>query len=144
MEKYDAVLYVDQMINETDYRIHARKAPNGNFYSMDGRPYNSDDPKMYNAFSFGNIMRNALNNMGDGYSAEVTEFKKWVVVRVSHHDHMSGVSASKTFLVVFKDKGDGIVLSTHNKYRTISGADQALSYIRSACSSLRNLTQNRI
>ena len=82
--------------------------------------------------------------MNNGFSAEVVDFKKWVTVRVTHSNHITGKSASKTFLIVFKQKGDGIVLSTHNKYRTISGVDQAASYIRQVCNSLTNETNNKI
>ena len=61
-----------------------------------------------------------------------------VVVDVTYHHHISGRSASKTFLVVFdggpkgNDPGGGMVLSTANKWRTISGYSQAVSYIKSA------------
>ena len=83
--------------------------------------------------------------MGPGYSAEVSDFKKWVVVRATYHNFETSRSATKTFLIVFQaDNGDGIVLSTHNRYRTISGVDQASSYIRSACSTLKNSTQSKL
>jgi hypothetical protein len=146
-EKYDAILHVIPELNESvsasgDDRIHARRIPGinkGFTQYMD-----ADDPKMYSSFSFGNIVRQTLNNMGNGFSAKVTDFKKWVVVEIAHHNTITGKSASKTFLVVFKHKGDGMVLTTHNKYRSISGVDQALSYIKSAASILQNDTQNRI
>ena len=144
MKKYDAILCVDPMVNEADSRIHTRKAPNGQYYSMDGRPYDTDDPKMYDTFSFANTLRSTLNNIGQGFFAKVTEFKKWVTVEVGYHNHITGITASKTFLIVFKEKGDGIVLSTHNKYRTISGVSQAASYIQSASNSLQGYTQNRL
>jgi hypothetical protein len=144
MKKYDAILCVDPMINEADERVMARKSPNASFKSMSNRPYDVDDPRLYNQFSFGNTLKNSLSNMGNGYSAHITDFKKWVVVEVSHHNTITGLSASKTFLIVFKEKGDGMVLSTHNKYRSISGADQAISYIKASCNSLQNYTQNRL
>ena len=98
---------------------------------------------MYSAFSFGRLVQNSLNSIGDGFSAETTDFGKWVVVKVNHHNIITGRSASKTFLVVFQQKGDGIVLSTNNKWRTISGAEQAITYIRSASQSLKNSTSQR-
>jgi hypothetical protein len=82
--------------------------------------------------------------MGQGYSCQVVDFKKWVVVTVTHSNHVTGKSASKTFLVVFNPNKDGIVLTTHNRYRSISGVEQACSYIRSACTALQSETQNRI
>ena len=44
-------------------------------------------------------MLNDLNNWRKGYSAKVTDFGKWVVVEVTHHNVITGRSASKTFLV---------------------------------------------
>lgn len=142
MKKYDAILCVENPINETDNRLHARRTPGDNKGFT--QYLNADDPKLYQAYSFGSALRQTLSNIGYGFSCKVTDFKKWVVAEITHHNTITGRTSSKTFLIVFKDKGDGIVLSTHNKYRTISGVDQAASYIRSACSSLQNDTQNRI
>lgn len=144
MKQYDAILCIDPLINEADERIVARKAPSGQFRNTTGRPYDTDDPKLYDYFSFGNTLKNNLNSIGNGFSAKVTDFKKWVIAEVTYHNHVTGISASKTFLIVFKEKGNGVVLSTHNKYRTISGVDQAASYIKSACGSLQSYTQNRL
>jgi hypothetical protein len=130
------------MINESDERLYTRRIP-GDTKGFT-QYINADDPKLYQAYSFGNALRQNLSNIGYGFSCKVTDFKKWVVAEIIHHNTITGKTSSKTFLIVFKDKGDGIVLSTHNKYRTISGVDQAASYIRSACSSLQNDTQNRI
>jgi hypothetical protein len=139
-KKYDAILYIDNCsINENDSRSYSK----GKYMSTTIGPY-YDDPKLYNYFSFGNVVNRALNNMSDGYSCQVTDFKKWVVVTVSHSNVITGKSASKTFLIVFNPDKDGVILSTHNRYRTISGVDQAITYIRSACQSLSNETQNRI
>ena len=141
--KYDSILYIEEPILENE-RMSGSGALDASYRRMSGHPYNMDDPKMYNAFTFGRIVRNAINALGSGWSSEVSDFKKWVVVRVNYHNYETSRSASKTFLIVFQHKGDGIVLSTHNRYRTISGADQAVSYIRSACSQLQNSTQNKI
>lgn len=143
-KKYDAILVLQPAINEaaTDIRMHNKK-PNSRYGHFDGTT-DADDPRMYNSFTFGNAVRQYFSNMGNGYACQVTDFKKWVVVTVSYSNHITGKISSKTFLIVFQPDGDGIVLSTHNRYRTISGVDQACSYIRSACSALQSETQNRI
>ena len=144
MKKYDAILYIDSNINENgDERIITRKPMSGVTHGFT-KSYDYDDPKIYANTSYGATLQRNLGNMGDNFSCRVTDFKKWVVVEVEHNNYITGRSASKTFLIVFQHKGDGIVLSTHNKYRTVSGVDQAISYIRSACSSLQNATQSKI
>lgn len=145
MEKYDAILYLEEpCINEAivDTRLATRKVP-GDFGGV-SQYFNTDDPKMHTQYNFGNTLRNQLTSLSNGFSAEVVDFKKWVTVRVTHSNHLTGKSASKTFLIVFQQKGDGVVLSTHNKYRSISGVDQAASYIRNACNALTNETNNKI
>lgn len=138
---YDYILQYEPEINEHE-RVAANKIPSQT--KGFSQYWNTDDPKMYNAFTFGNAVRQALNNMGNGFSAEVTDFKKWVVVKANHHNTITGKTSSKTFLIVFQKKGDGMILSTHNRYRSISGVDQAISYIKSVINSLQNDTQNRI
>lgn len=143
--KYDAILYItpDNMISESsDKRMHSRKIPSQT--QGFSQYWDADDPKLYNAFTFGNAVSQYFNNMSGGYFCKVTDFKKWVVVEISKHDTITGKTSSKTFLIVFQEKGDGIVLSTHNRYRSISGVDQAISYIKSACSTLSSDTQNRV
>lgn len=140
--KYDAILCIDEMVCEDDSRLFARKQPSGVTKFFKGSA-DYDDPKLYNNFSFGQTLRSLLNNMGEGFSCKVTDFGKWVTAELTHHNHITGRSASKTFLIVFKYKGDGIVLSTHNRYRTISGVDQAASYIKSAASTLQGNTQSK-
>lgn len=146
MSKYDAILYVDPSIdiNEDDRRYTSPgKTPVGHdsYFNI---AYDWDDPKLYDKCSFGQTLKTALNNMGDGWSCDVTDFRKWVVVNMRHHNTITGRTSSKTYLVVFKHKGDGIVMSTHNRYRTISGAEQAISYIKSSASSLRDSNQTKI
>lgn len=138
-KKYDAILHITQAVNENDPRSYNK----GKYMSTTVGPF-ADDPKLYNYFSFGNAISRSLNGMGNGYSCQVTDFKKWVVVTVTHNNVITGRSSSKTFLVVFGPDKDGIILSTHNRYRSISGVDQAITYIRSACQSLSSDTQNRI
>lgn len=144
-KKYDAILHIEPNINEavSDPRtINKGKLPD--ITRGFSKYWDVNDPKMYNMFSFGNSIRQALNSMGSGFSCQVTDFKKWVVVVVTHSNTITGKSASKTFLIVFDLKKDGIVLSTHNRYRSISGVEQAISYIKNACSSLQSDTQNKI
>ena len=145
MMKYDSILYLENdWVNEAavDPRLFAKRIPgdDGGFTQY----FNADDPRMHTQYNFGNALRNQLTSLSNGFSAEVVDFKKWVTVRVTHSNHLTGKSASKTFLIVFQHKGDGIVLSTHNKYRSISGVDQAATYIRNACNALSNETSNKI
>ena len=144
-KKYDAILYVEPTVNEDtmDRRvINKGKVPSQT--KGFSQYYLADDPRMYNAFSFGNAVRQSLNSMGQGYSCQVIDFKKWVVVTVSYSSIITGKSSSKTFLIVFGQNKDGIVLSTHNRYRSISGVDQACSYIKSSCQALQSDVQNRV
>ena len=144
MKKYDAILYYEPIINEGAYddRSYGSKTIGDTRGFRVGRDW--DDPKLFANHAFGNMLRTSLDSMSSGFSNKITDFGKWVSVEVTYHDKITGRSASKTFLIVFKIKGDGIVLSTHNRYRTISGVDQAASYIRSACNSLPSSTSTKI
>lgn len=144
MKKYDAILYYDTINEDYDDRNYASMGSTVSQTKAFNVGLDYDDPKMYASYSFGNRLKSSLDSMNSNYSNKIVDFGKWVTVEVTHHDKISGRSASKTFLIVFKHKGDGIVLSTHNRYRTISGVDQAASYIRSACSSLQGSTQTKI
>lgn len=143
METFDAILYVEPDLINEDERYPTTKtidtSPHGNTQYV-----NWDDPKLWSSNAFGRIMRNELNNFGQGFSAEVTDFAKWVVVKVNYSDYITGRTNSKTFLVVFSNKDIGIVLSTANKWRSISGYSQAVSYIKSASQSLKNSAQQKI
>ena len=142
METYDAILYVEPSINEDDRfptKTGIDASPHGNTSYVYW-----DDPKLWANNAFGRLLRNELNNMGNGFSAEVTDFAKWVVVKVNHHDYITGRTSSKTFLVVFNNKDAGIVLSTANKWRSISGYSQAVSYIKAASQVLRNSSSQKI
>lgn len=150
--QYDTILIcnLDEFINEAmgDPRSQGHGLPSND------KPvkvhYWYDDPKLYAANAFGRMMASELNSWRSGYSAKVSDFGKWVVVEVTHHDHISGRSASKTFLVVFDggpkgtDKGGGMVLTTANKYRTISGYSQAVSYIKSVAGALESATSQKL
>lgn len=151
MSKYDAILVCnyEDMINEWDDRAYTSTAVDGTDYRRQ-TSWDWDDPKLYAQNAFGRLLQMDLNNWRTGYSARVTDFGKWVTVDVTHHNFLTGRSASKTFLVVFNggpkgnDKAGGIVLSTNNKWRSISGVSQASSYIKSACSALENSTSVKL
>lgn len=150
--KYDAVLIcnIDDFINESygDDRSYT----GANVGKMTGKDQYLwyDDPKLYASNAFGRMMLNDLNNWRRGYSAKVTDFGKWVIVDVTYHNVITGRSASKTFLVVFdggpkgNDPAGGIVLSTANKWRTISGYSQASSYIKAASGALESATTQKL
>ena len=153
--KYDAILIcnIDDIVNDInesygDERYYAGAGPGKDAGKVPYLWY--DDPRLYASNAFGQLMLNDLNNWRKGYSAKVTDFGKWVVVEVTHHNVITGRSASKTFLVVFDggpkgtDKGVGMVLSTANKWRTISGYSQASSYIKSASSALESTTSAKL
>ena len=131
-----------QNIYENDRRMATKSTDTSPRYFHGS--YDYDDPQMYNTYSFGRTLRSQLSGLGAGFSCRVTDFKKWVVVDMSYHDIVTGRTSSKTFLIVFKQKGDGIVLSTHNRYRSISGVDQAASYIRNVANSVKDSTQSKI
>ena len=150
--KYDAILVcnINDLINEG--------VGDDRFYGKNNVPKDTgkvpylwyDDPRLYASNAFGKTMLNDLNSFRTGYSAKVSDFGKWVTVEITYHNHVTGRSASKTFLVVFDggpkgtDKGGGMVMSTANKWRTISGYSQAVSYIKSAVSSLEGATTQKI
>lgn len=153
LSKYDAVLVLnmDDAINEGygDKRSYAG-AGWGKDTAGTGPDFWYDDPRLYASNAFGKAMLSDLNGWRQGYSAKVSDFGKWVVIEVTYHHHVTGRSASKTFLVVFDggpkgtDPGGGMVLSTANKWRTISGYSQASSYIKSASTALESGTQSKL
>lgn len=143
METFDAILYVEPNLVNEDERYPTTKtidtAPHGRTQYV-----NWDDPKLWASNAFGKLLQSELNNMSSGFSAEVTDFAKWVVVKVNYHDYITGRTSSKTFLVVFNNKDRGIVLSTANKWRSISGYAQAVSYIKSAAQALKGSSQQKL
>ena len=144
--QFDTILYVNDNnhILETDNRIFATKPISGETKSFYGVS-TMVDPKLYSGYSFGKQLRSELSGMGPGSFAKVTDFGKWVTVEAGWTDIITGRSDSKTFLIIFhKDNGDGLIMNTANKYRSISGVSQAASYIKSACNTLRNQSNNKI
>lgn len=149
LDQFDIILYFDGSEENTfenvDQRNINRKLMKGSDEPLFGKYANVIDPKLYASFSFGKQLKNDINNMGKDYSCEITDFGQEVVCTVTHSDTVTGRSASKTFLIVFTNtKGDAYVKSNSNKWRSISGLGQAASYIRSVCSSLSSITQNKM
>lgn len=144
MKSVDTILYIDVPIQEAvDDRVHASRPVDAGVRGFYGSAQ-WDDPKLYTDMAFGNQLKNRLSSLGPGFSVEVTDFSKWVTINLGYHDTVSGVTTTKTFLVVFQHKGDGIVLNTANRYRTISGVDQAASYIRSVASTLQSKSYQKL
>ena len=146
MDKIDTVLYVNESINEGIYddRFIGTDSTDARIKWGKGGSYNYDDPTLYANNAFGRGLASELNRLGDGFSAEVCDFGKWVTVRVSHTNYITGKTSSKIFLVVFSNKSKGIVLSTANKWRSIDGYSQAASYIRAAMNGLKSDTQSKL
>lgn len=143
LQDIDTILVLDNRLDEqADPRTITRKVPSGTFY---GSKYLQLDPFLSTPIAFGRAIQRSLNNIGDGYSCSVDDFGGSVVVRMTYTNPATARSASKTFLIRFNDKsGDGIVMASSAKYRTISGISQAESYIRSASSALVNATSSQI
>lgn len=145
LKNIDTILVVNPAISESAYdeRTQVSRSTDASpRFFMGSAQW--DDPKLYTDMAFGNQLKNRLSSIGSGFGVEVTDYNKWVTVRLTYHDVVSGISTSKTFLVVFQHKGDGIVLNTANRYRTISGVDQAASYIRSVASVLKSKAEQKI
>lgn len=143
MNSYDTILYIDPMLTEgTDPRGYASRPPQGADKGLDYKYIDYNDPKLWSSSAFGKNLQSLLAGMGSGYSVQVTDFKRWVVADVTYHNFITGKHAGKTFLVVFDkpNKGNGMVMATANRYRSISGVEQAASYIKSSISSLRDST----
>lgn len=123
----DTIVLVDNMINEDD-RTNAISRP--------GITYNPvyDDPLLKQQNNYGSTIQSMLK--GSGFDVEVTDFNKWVTIRCSAHSYKTGRSVSKTFIVVFNYKSDSQVYASSTRYRSVSGASQAASYIRSYCNNL--------
>jgi len=99
------------------------------------------DPKLYASWSFGNQLQDGLNGIGKGYGAEVADFGRYLTVKVTYSNPPTGKSSSKVFLIAFNPDGKkGNIFQNSNRYRTFSGLSQAISYIKSCVSSLRDKT----
>ena len=142
-QEFDAILVLDDSLNEVaDPRTATHGVPNTGFY---GNDYLQLDPFLKNPIAFGRAIQRSLNNIGDGFSCSVDDFGGSVVVRMTYTNTATCRSASKTFLIRFNNKsGDGIVMSSSAKYRTISGIGQAESYIKSASNALISTVNSQL
>lgn len=138
----DTILYLENILLEDD-RYVTDKPADASYHGINPS-INWDDPKLWSSNAFGKTIQKELNGMGGGFSVEVTDFNKWVVVKVNYNNCITGRVSSKTFLIVFSNKSNGIVLSTANKWRSISGYSQAVSYIKSASQSLKSSSDQKI
>lgn len=136
--KYDTIIYVNPESILEDNRTYAKTVD----WTMTNQTDGVDNKSMYASYNYGRQLQNEMKSLGDGFSGEVTDYGKWVTVNISYHNHVNGKTVGKTFLIVFDVKGNSVVFSTANRWRTASGIGQAISYIRSVCSGLRNQTNN--
>ena len=143
-KEYDAILVVEPERTVTEANVDKRMAGSHVDPKTGGKFVDIDDPVLYTNNSFGRQLQDMLNGIGRGYWSEVTDFGKWVSVTVGHHNVVTGRSATKTFMIVFKPNNSGLVMSSSTKWRTISGVGQAASYIRSAVSPLEYATANKM
>lgn len=141
IDKYDSILYIDdiQNINE-DERIHTKRQASS-IYGGDN--INRPESYLLNAFAYGKIIQQAFSSER-GVFCEVADFGKYVSVTAGVSDPNTGRTSKKTFLIVFKSKEEGLVYSASNKWRSVSGVQQAISYIKSVVSVLRNDTNKRL
>lgn len=92
-------------------------------------------------YSLGGNIRSALSSLGAGYSVKVIDYGSDVFVSVSYTNSMTGKTAGCNFLIKFTSKrGEGIIKANEARYRTISSVTDAISYINSKSSNLKNLT----
>lgn len=134
----EAVLYFSEPINEIfDPRTVGKKGPQSAALTGPGGQTSLTDWRAWSSAGFGQRLQSSLSNLGKGYSAEVTDMGQFIAVRASYHNTVTGKGVNKTYIIVFDhiDKGDGRVMVTSQKWRTISSYDQAASYI---ISSIRN------
>lgn len=135
---FDTILEIDNIVNEAggDTRVNFSTTPT--MQNIDF--YRGSDPNAQ--FAYGQIVkRNLESGLGTGYGVKVADFNTDVVVEVSYNDVKTGRTAQKLFLIKLSNKkGNGVVKAQSNRFRTINGIDQAVSYIRSSSMSLRNLT----
>ena len=153
VSKYDAVLIcnTNEFLTEAsgDERYFGKTTPSAD-KGLKSQYLMYDDPKLYASNAFGKALAYELNSWRQGYSTKVTDFGKWVVADVTYHNHITGRTAGKTFLIVFtgdpktNNAGSGMIMSTANKYRTISGYGQAVTYIKSASSTLEGTTSQKL
>lgn len=135
----DAVcLIITQPINEADDgRVLGRSGATGAVDKGPGGQPGRYDWRLWTGSGYGRRLQSSLSG-GNGYSYEVTDMGKYVVVRGSFHNLGTGKTISKTFVIAFENPkiGDGKVFATSTKWRTVSNVEQAATYIKSTIQSL--------
>lgn len=152
-EDFDAILVFDkESVNEGDLNkligmggadVRATSAITGPNYDKGAYStyLNYQDPKLFASWAFGKQLQNMLDAIGYGYSAEVSDFGRYVSCKITYSNPPVGKTASKAFLIVFDPDGKkGNIFQTSNRYRTFSGISQAASYIKSCATSLKDKT----
>lgn len=130
-------IIIKQQINESDGRIQGRSGATGaSDFGPGGQP-NRYDWRLWTASGYGRRLQSYLQG-GNGYSYEVTDMGKYVVVHATFHNLATGKTVSKTFVIAFDNPkiGDGKVFATSTKWRTVSNVDQAANYIKSTIQSM--------
>lgn len=141
----DAILYLDP--NSIEEGADSRSLTGKHIVGYDTGPdgaVNKDDPKMYMSTNFGKQLQYSLNNIGNGFWAEVSDFGKYVTVVAGYHNTVSGRSSTKHFIIVFQKDGVGTIFTSSTKWRTISGVGQAASYIKSLSGAIESSAANKI
>ena len=141
-DKFDAILYVtpdENDVFEADSRLMTTKQ---NSASPAGPNGYRIDPALWGSNTFGSSLQSSIGNLGTGWWCEVTDFKKYIVVTVGYHNIITGRTAHKVFLIVFEDKGNGIVAAGYQIYAmllTISsiGVPNAISKLVSERAAVR-------
>lgn len=139
--KVDTILYIDDSIlNEAaDPRVKMSTKVTNQTLNWP----QSFDPN--SQFSYGSIVQSQLEGgFGRGYSVKVTDFGTDIFVEVSYSNQQTGRMNGKTFLIKMKNKtGEGWIKASAYRYRTITGIDQAISYIRSVSANLKGNTSQQ-
>ena len=132
----ETVLLCPLPVMETDTRSYSDNSTVSRTTGPGGY-INRYDWRVWNGSGFGQTLSRSLSNLGNGYSAEVSDFGQHVVCRVAYHSTGSGKGVEKTYVVFFTDpkRGDGLVFASSTKWRTISSVSQAVSYITSSIKS---------
>lgn len=133
----DYCLTLTGPVNEVDGRNQGYKSQSAQYSGPTGNP-SLPDWRVWSAAGYGQRIQNMLNSVGGGYSFKVQDFGRIVVVTGTYNCAATGNAVSKTFAIFFDNqkKGDGLVFTTSTKWRSVTTADQAASYIRSILSSL--------
>lgn len=136
------VLRIVEPINEGDGRIQGVKGYQGGYDMGPGGVVNPYDWRVWSGSGYGKQIQNFLGG-GYGYSYEVCDMGKYVMVRASYNNSATGKAVSKMFAIVFQNPkmGDAMVFATSTKWRTVSNPNQAANYIKQTIQSMSGSTQ---